>query len=221
MLQMHAQCLKKLNKTEEYIHMVLKILAKWVGREKTLSLRDGRPAFRGAALDHNDHDLGTVGSKRYLEDLLLSSKDLKQQISVPMGKYFGPVSVDPYIRHYADKDGFQLQLRLHYLLPESMQAQKFRVRLVSCEEGQQRDIWLAADESQLMEAGTVKVMVGSKVCNGLTIKRMLAHALSSFSYQGPIKWTRSKSSLRISIFTTTHYPRAASLRSQAAKTLFM
>lgn len=164
MLQMHAQCLKKLKKTEEYIHMVLKILAKWLWRRKTFSFRDGRPAVRGAALDQNEHKLGNVGSKSYLEDLLLSSKDLKQHISVPLSSYFGPVSVDPYVRHYADSDGFQLQLRLQYLLPESMQAQQVRVRLVSYGEGQQRDIWLAADEPQLMEAGTIKVMVGSKVC---------------------------------------------------------
>lgn len=164
MLQMHAQCLQKLEKTEEYVHMALKILAKWVGRRKTLSFQDSRPGFTVVVLDQIDHTLGNVGSKGYLEDLLLSSKDLKQQISVPMGEYFGPVFVDPYIRHYADKDGFQLQLRLQYLLPESMQAQQVRVRLVCYREGQQRDIWLAADEAQLLEAGTVKVMVGSKVC---------------------------------------------------------
>lgn len=166
MLQMHAQCLKKLKKTEEYIHMALKILAKWVGRRKTPSFRVNRPGFTMDALKQDDQNLGNVGSRGYLEDLLLSSKDLKHQISVPMGEYFGPVSVDPYIRHYADRDGFQLQLRLQYLLPESMQAQQVRVRLVSYREGQQRDIWLAADEAQLMEAGTVKAMVGSKVCKG-------------------------------------------------------
>lgn len=164
MLQMHAQCLKRLEKTEEYVHMALKILAKWVGRRKTLSFRDSRPVVTVAVLGGVDHTLGNVGSKGYLEDLLLSSKALKQQISVPMSEYFGSVSVDPYIRHYVDRDGFQLQLRLQYLLPESMQAQKVRVRLVCYREGQQRDIWLTAEEAQPMEGGTVKVMVGSKVC---------------------------------------------------------
>lgn len=221
MLQMHAQCFKKLEKTEEYIQMVLKILAKWVEKKRTLSLRDGRAAFRGATLEQSVHDLGTVGSRSYLEDLLLSSKDMKQQVSVRMSNYFGPVSVDPYIRHYADKDGFQLQLRLHYLLPESMQAQQVIVRLVSCGEGQLRDIWLAADEAQLLEPGNVKVTVGSKVCKRITIKQKLAHTLSSFSYQGSIKWTRLKLSQRTSIFTTTHCPRAAPPRPQPLETLFM
>ena len=175
MLQMHAQCLKKLEKTEEYIYMALKILAKWVETRKEISFRDARREFRRTTFDQTAHGLGDLDTKHYLEDLLLSSKDLKQQISVSMDDYFGPISVDPYIRHYADKDGFQLLLRLQYLLSEAMHAQQVRLRIVSCGEGQKRDIWLAADEAQVMEAGTVKVMVGSNVCKREISKRMLAH----------------------------------------------
>ena len=188
MLQMHAQCLKKLEKTEEYIHMVLKILAKWVGGRKVSSFRVDRPVVGQATLDHhNDHILGNVGSTRYFEDLLTSSKGLQQQISVPMSKFFGQVSVDPYIRHYADKDGFQLQLRLQYLLPESMQAQQVRVRLVSCAEGQQHNIWLAADEAQTMEPGTVKVMVGSKVRKRIIIKAESSSRFVQLLFPGAYK----------------------------------
>ena len=105
----------------------------------------------------------SIDAAVYLEDLLAASKTSDGSTSTPMKDYFADIRVDPYLRHFKRKDGFELSLTLRYLVPASLEIEETRVRLISTSEAQTRDIWLSAEKPVKISKGLVRVMVVSKV----------------------------------------------------------
>ena len=169
MLDTYAQCLKHLERFEEYARVLLKILAKMIQR--------GYPALSGIAntgqrrkpLNASMSNYEIADTAGYLQEALSISKGLKQMILVPMDKYFDDIVLDPYPRHYKDQDGFQLMLQLQYIMQDDLQAQQVRVRIVNAGEVQSNEIWLTAEGSELLKPGIVKILVGSNVCHCITL----------------------------------------------------
>lgn len=147
MLRMYAQCLQKTNRDEEYIRVGLKIVAKVVRENK--SLFRVQPNIASKALG--------------FADLILASRSLGEPISVSIDNYFGDISLDPYPKHYNDHDGFQLQLRLRNRTSQALEAEQIRVQIVSSEEDQQSNLWLAADGMHILAPGAATILVGTKV----------------------------------------------------------
>ncbi len=145
-LEMYAQCLRRLDRSEEYINIALQILANIVQHDITVPQHQKRGDVSG-----------------HLGGLISASKSLDHNISIPMDRYFGDIRLDPFLRHYESHDGFQLLLCFQYLMPESLQAEKVRVRIVTVGKEQRYEIWLAAEGLQRMEPGTVEVHLGSNV----------------------------------------------------------
>lgn len=146
-LEMYAQCLRRLERNEQYINIAVQILAKVVRQTKIVPQHQ----TRGYASGH-------------LGGLISASKSVDQHISIPMDRYFGDIRLDPFLRHYESHDGFQLLLHFQYLMPEGLQAEKVRVRIITIGKDQRYEIWLATEGIQRMEPGTVKVLLGSNVC---------------------------------------------------------
>lgn len=149
MLNMYAYCLKQMSQHEEYIQIRLKIVAK-------------------LNLEHAPQFLGTSGKKTSsLTDLLSASAALTHRLTVPMGNYFGSISVDPYIRPYEDHDGFCLQIRLANLTSDAIKAQEVQVKLIPTDEDHQTELWLGTTDVNLRSQGAVSIIVGTKVCENL------------------------------------------------------
>ena len=143
-LEMYAQCLKHLGRNEEYIDIAFRILAKTVQQSRTLPYQN------------------VEDTSGHLGSLIVASKSLSKHVSIPMDAYFKDIRLDPYLHHHENHDGFQLSLQFRSLLPESLQAQKICVRLVTIEEPPY-DIWLATGGVESLGPGSVKVLLNSKV----------------------------------------------------------
>ena len=145
-LEMYVQCLRRLDRNEEYINTALQILGKIVQRSRTVPQRQRL----GDATGH-------------LGNLISASKSLDRPVSIPVDNYFENIRLDPFIRHHERHDGFQLLLRFKNLMPDSFQAQQIRARIVTVETEQRYEIWLAAQNIENVEPGSVKVLLESSV----------------------------------------------------------
>ena len=160
MLNMYAECLSHMQRTEDYVRVALRALAKMV--QNSLGVT-GEPQKSSADL------LRTAPNPDYnpvsLKDIMAASTSLEQPVSVPMDQYFDHVALDKYIQHFSDSDGFALLLKFRSLLPESLKAQSVRVKLTSAGEEPPSDLWLAVDGLQTIRAGHNQIKLRSVVSN--------------------------------------------------------
>lgn len=170
MLNMYAYCLKHVNQNEDYIQIGLKIVAK-------------------LNLEHPTQFLGTLGKKTSsLTDLISASAAITHRLTVPMGDYFGCISVDPYVRPYGDHDGFYLQLLLTNLTSDAVKAQEVRVKLVPVDEDHQTELWLVTTNVTLRSQGAVSISVGTKVCEILLFIEI--YLLTGLDYEARLVFVR-------------------------------
>lgn len=169
MLKMYARCLKKLHRKDEYTRTVLDILAKSAAQRKASLLpRRSKPVENGENMKVQQAMTGWLDDDRvdaagYLTELVSFSNQMPYDVSVPMAKYFADIAVEPYLRHYNDKDGFQIRLQFRHLLQDDLEVQKVRVRLVSASSNQAREIWLESLAPQTISRGLIKLWLDCNV----------------------------------------------------------
>lgn len=160
MLNMYAECLSRLQRTEDYVRVASSALAKMVQNQLGAT---GEPRTGSADL------LSTDQSPSYttvsLRDIIAASTSLEQPVSVPMDQFFDHVKLGNHIHHFTEHDGFEFSLNFRSLLPESLEADSVRVRLTSAGEEQRPELWLAVDGPQIIMAGHNKIKLRSKVSN--------------------------------------------------------
>lgn len=153
MLDLYAQCLRKLERNEEYVDVALRILAKQVqGWKADLEEADVKLLSRR-----------TRGGVQYLEDAVAVSRSLQKGLSVPIDQYFGEVVLDPQISHKDGKDGFTMHLSLHHILKENLLVDEVKVRLVSVDEDQRSELWLSQVKPPCSTSGSVTITAESQV----------------------------------------------------------
>lgn len=164
MLKMYARCLKKLNRKDEYVRTLLDLLAK-----SAASRMSFKPSPKQASADEasdihrdwlNDDKVDTTG---VFHELIEYSQQLPYDVTVQMPKYFGDISVEPYVRHYDDKDGFQLRLHFRHLLEDEVEIRAAKVRLVSANSTQRKEIWLENTEPTQLKKGLSRMWLGCMV----------------------------------------------------------
>ncbi|KAF1961105.1 hypothetical protein CC80DRAFT_436652 [Byssothecium circinans] len=164
MLKMYAQCLKKLNRKDEYLRTLLDLLAKSAASKKsihTASKTSSEDAPNSLPKDWLDDDkVDTTGA---LEDLVNYSQQLTYDMPVPMVKYFNDIVVEPYVRHFDAKDGFQLRLQFRHVLEDEIEIDQVKVRLINAIHVQGKDIWLESLEPVRVKKGVCKIWVDSNV----------------------------------------------------------
>jgi hypothetical protein len=164
MLKMYAQCLKKLNRKDEYVRTLLDILAKSAGNKiasRTSSKRASTLKLPPASVDWLDDD--NVDTNGVFEELVSFSEQLPYDLNAPMTKYFGDIVVEPYVRHFDDKDGFQLRLQFRHVLEDEIELRKVKIRLVSATPGQGKDIWLESEAAIQLRKGLCRTWLSSNV----------------------------------------------------------
>lgn len=164
MLKMYAQCLKKLNRKDEYVRTLLDLLAKSATHSKSQ-----RPSFKQSSASEtlsmpkdwlNDDKVDTAG---VFGELIDFSEQLPYDISVSMAKYFGDIVVEPYVRHLDDRDGFQLRLQFRHVLEDEIEIHQAKVRLISATAGQGKDMWLESSEAMQLKKGNCRMWLSSNV----------------------------------------------------------
>jgi hypothetical protein len=164
MLKMHARCLKKLNRKDEYVRTVLDLLAKSAASRmafKTSSKRASANDIFDMPRDWLNDD--KVDTTDVFHELIAYSQQLPYDVTVQMPKYFGDISVEPYVRHYDDKDGFQLRLQFRHLLEDEIEIRAAKIRLVSATSNQAKDIWLEQTGEIRLKKGLNRMWIGCNV----------------------------------------------------------
>ncbi|KAF2471313.1 TMEM1 family protein-like protein [Lindgomyces ingoldianus] len=164
MLKMYAQCLKKLNRKDEYVRTLLNLLAKSAAHR--MSLRSSLK--RGSSSDMqewpkewlNDDKVDTTG---VFSDLVEFSEHIPYDRTVPMTKYFGDIIVEPYVRHFDEKDGFQLRLQFRHVLEDEIEIERAKVQLISATSAQGKEIWLESSGTIKLKKGICRIWLGSNV----------------------------------------------------------
>lgn len=165
MLKMYAQCLKKLNRKDEYVRTLLDILAKSVGNKIASRTSFKRASTLKSPIPSKDWlDDDNVDTNGVFEELVSFSEHLPYDLSAPMTKYFGEIVVEPYVRHFDDKDGFQLRLQFRHVLEDELEIRKAKIRLVSATPGQGKEIWLENTAVVRLQQGICRTWLSSNVC---------------------------------------------------------
>lgn len=174
MLKMYAQCLKKLNRKDEFVRTLLDVLAKSAASKRSIKAHKtskGTSEPLQFTKDWlNDDQVNTAGT---FSDLVNYSQQLPYDVNVQMARYFNDIVVEPYVRHFDDKDGFQLRLQFTHLLEDDVEFDLARIRLIDATSAQGKDIWLESTEAAHVEKGKCRIWLSSNVGSHLTLTRRL------------------------------------------------
>jgi hypothetical protein len=160
LVKIHAQCLRKLNRKDGYVRMALSILAKAAAHRKaSLQLSVGsRLGSSDSWLDDEKSD-----SQDILRDLLSVSEELPCDVIVPMSDFFVDISVDPFIEHFKDKDGFSMVFKFRHLFGDLLAVDALRMKL-KCTDPPFREIWLESPKALELGSGISRIKLEAQVC---------------------------------------------------------
>lgn len=164
MLKMYARCLKKLNRKDEYVRTLLDLLARSAASRISFSSSSKRASADSISNVQNDWlNDDKVDTGGVLNELVNYSQQLPYDVSVQMADYFTDIAVESYLRHYEDRDGFQLRLQFRHILEDEVEIRAAKVRLVSANSTTAKDIWLETPEATTIKKGLTRVWVGCNV----------------------------------------------------------
>ncbi len=153
MLDLYAKCLKHINRWEDFCRIGLQIVAKITSRQSLL------PTPTELQFQN-----GSLNVDHYLREVIHISSSLERPVSTPLHLHFEAVHLNPYIRHLDEEDGFQMSLEVRNIMSAAVEAQGIRVKLVSIEEEQRRDIWITNQGPVLLQTGLSVIILQSTVC---------------------------------------------------------
>ncbi|KAA8651858.1 hypothetical protein EYZ11_006218 [Aspergillus tanneri] len=155
MLELYARCLRELQRTEEYVRVILRLLAKFaIHTQSGLSPRQ-------KTLDASAIFAEKAQASQYVEELFEAAKTLQKELSAPLSDFFADFEVNPVILHYETKDGFQMQLSLRFLLGKSIDIDSIKIRLVSSSRGQSSEHWIETSAKTTIKSSPTKIQVDS------------------------------------------------------------
>lgn len=173
----HAHCLKQLKRGEEYITVLLTLLAKVCGRLKA----SDSPFGKIESID------GVVDTRGILPDLVGYSRSLGGDITRPAEQFFSDIRFDAEVIHFDDKDGFVLRLHLRHLLEDDVELSQLSARLVHADDSTM-EIWLTNSKPGQLTRGSNSFDLqahvnafGPYLINGVVIQAENLHFFHDFS----------------------------------------
>ncbi|RAR02353.1 tmem1 family protein [Stemphylium lycopersici] len=212
MLKMHARCLKKLNRKDEYVRTVLDLLAKSAASRMASKGSSKRTSADDASdMSHkwlNDDEVDTTD---VFHEIVGYSQQLPYDVTVQMAKYFGDVSVEPYVRHYDDKDGFQLHLKFRHLLEDEIEIRAAKIRLVSAVSNQAKDVWLEEIGTIQLKKGLNRMWIGCNIntTGPYMVDKIVLEAKRIVFVHEPFQKTEATTPLGIITSVSAHSLKAA------------
>ena len=159
-LVLYADCLKQLQRKEEYVRVVINLLSKaaMVENERIQS----KSAFKFRRMSSSIGE-ASIPNEPYLEDLLQITRTLQHEVQVPLQNFFGHIEVDSTPRYHPEKDSYALRIRLRYLLQEPLTIEKASVKIGLAGGEHSRELWLESEGSVEMKLGEATFIVQSNV----------------------------------------------------------
>ncbi|KAL4978400.1 trafficking protein particle complex subunit 10 [Aspergillus desertorum] len=156
MLEMYARCLKELGRNEEYVRMMVRLLAKYAAHTQS------RLSTRQKTLDASSIFAEETLLSEYVDELFRAAGELQKEVSAPLTDFFGDLNVKPGILHYKDRDGFQLQLYLRFLLGKQIDVDSIKVRLVSANaSAQSSECWIETSTKATIRSSPTRILIDS------------------------------------------------------------
>ncbi|KAJ5753030.1 hypothetical protein N7520_009947 [Penicillium odoratum] len=155
MLELYARCLKELNRHEDYVRMVLKLLSKYA------SYSQSQLSDRQRALSTPTSILGQEQLSGYVSDLFQGLGCLQKDVTTSLVDFFADLQIDPAIRLYDDKDGFQIQMALRFLLGPQIEINSIKIRLVSASSSQNSEHWIEGSTNFVIKSTKTKILIDS------------------------------------------------------------
>ncbi|KAI1428086.1 trafficking protein particle complex subunit 10 [Xylaria sp. FL1777] len=157
MLIMYSKCLKQLQRKEEYVKVLLKLLSKAATAEK--DRRRAKPSF-----DTEGHGyLESEEISGLLDDLLLETKTIQNDMRVPLSNFFFSIEVDGAPRYDEGRDSLTLRLKLNSLLVDDLTIDTASVRIVDTSSKPIKEIWLKQQGPITIRPGTSRLNLRSNV----------------------------------------------------------
>lgn len=160
MLELYSRCLKELKRNEDYVRMLLRLLAKFAAHSQSKLSPKQKSLSAPTSILEQEQLAG------YVSDLFEGAGSLQKDVTASLVDFFADLHVEPAIRLYDDKDGFQIQLSLRYLLGPQIEIDSLKVRLVSATNSQNAEHWIEGSTSLVIKSSTTKILVDSSVCYG-------------------------------------------------------
>ncbi|PGH17177.1 hypothetical protein AJ79_01315 [Helicocarpus griseus UAMH5409] len=164
MLELYGRCLKQLDKKDDYVRVLLKLLGNYAGvaqsGQKATALQSKRissaapssfpPAARSMVLN-------------YVKDVFETSRNLSKGFSIPLSNFFGGIDISPTIHLFEDKDGIMVQLSLRFLLGNNIEVDSVKLRLVNSSDVHSSEIWLENEDDVVVKSTTSRILLHSFV----------------------------------------------------------
>lgn len=156
MLCMYGKCLKELNRKEDYVRVVLKLLSKAAKAE-----RQRLEEHSSLLIDLQPYvDTYTMAVKVFLEDLVAIASTLDgNEFRLPLANFIRSLEIQGAPEYIDGQDSFALCLKINSLLPDEMVFEKIRLRL----SGPHREIWVESREAYSLTPGSSSVRLFSRV----------------------------------------------------------
>ena len=157
MLELYARCLKELKRNEDFVRVMLRLLAKFAAYAQS------KLSIRQRALSTPPSILQLEQLAGYVSDLFQCAGSLPKDVTASMPEFFADLRIDPAIRLYDDKDGFQIQLSLRFLLGPQIEIDSSRSVSVSASDSQTAEHWIEASTHFLVKSSMTKILIDSSV----------------------------------------------------------
>lgn len=135
--------------------MLLRLLAKFAAHTQT------------NLTGHQQKMLGTsplsLPVSPYVDELFETSSTLQKEVSASLMDFFADMRIDPVVLHYEDRDGFQVQLYLRFLLGKQIDVGAIKVRLVSANGSQSNEHWIETCAKTVVKSTSTRLLIDSSV----------------------------------------------------------
>lgn len=165
MLIMYSICLKELQRRDEYVKVLLKLLSKAAAAEK-----DRRRATTSLKTEAEDYP-ESQNIKGLLEDLLLETKVVPTDLRIPLSSFFSSIKIDGTPEYDEGRDGFALPLKLDSLLVDNLVVDVARVHIVNVSSGPLREIWLEQEGPIAIRPGKSRLKLRGNVSQQVYLLR--------------------------------------------------
>ncbi|RBQ97871.1 hypothetical protein VDGD_02946 [Verticillium dahliae] len=159
MLVMYAHCLHELQRKDEYVRVVLKLLTKAAAAEKDRLAR--RKGFRLGA-GHDVEHASFAAIRGFVGKLLAVTKTFSNEVPVPLGHVFTNPQLDESPEYDVGLDSFSLTIKLSSLLVDDLTIETARMRLTSSDPGVPKELWLESTTPQVLKRGESTIRLHSK-----------------------------------------------------------
>ncbi|RYO89831.1 hypothetical protein DL762_003015 [Monosporascus cannonballus] len=160
MLVMYSRCLKRLQRKDEYVKVMLKLLSKAALAEKErMSFHSSLRIGLKPDVDYPDSD----AIKGFVSELIAETKAQQNEMRVPMSSFFSGFEVDGPPEYHDGRDSASLNFKLSSFLFDDFEIEKSRVRISNAGSGSQKEIWFESLEHVTITPGKNRLKLNSNV----------------------------------------------------------